>query len=168
MTTNRELLDIADRVAYVCGQSPTMPFVTNITGGQLLAIVAHYRKLRAAVEEHRTQRADDRCVADDDLLYAALGDGRTCDRRVGDKMAMLANCARFIDRRCEGGGWPTYAELEQQLAELRPPREKCAAPLGICADRGACKTVERCIRASVRDVRPLDAIERLAEIGGEA
>jgi hypothetical protein len=31
---------------------------------------------------------------------------------------MLANCARFIDRRCEGGGWPSYRELEAERDRL--------------------------------------------------
>jgi hypothetical protein len=74
-------------------------------------------RLRAAIVEHHRQRADDRCIEDDDRLYAAAG-LPPCDRRVGDKAAMLANCARFIERRCEGGGWPTYAELEKRIADL--------------------------------------------------
>jgi hypothetical protein len=32
---------------------------------------------------------------------------------------MLVNCARFIDRRCEAGGWPTYAELEAEIVRLK-------------------------------------------------
>jgi hypothetical protein len=76
-------------------------------------------RLRAAIIKHRSQKADDRCIEDDDALYAALGDGIGCDRRVGDKAAMLQNCARFIERRCEGGGWPTYAELEAEMSRLR-------------------------------------------------
>lgn len=69
-------------------------------------------RLREAIRTHRSQKADDRCVEDDDRLYAVLGDGILCDRRVGCREAMLANCGRFIDRRCEEGGWPTYVELE--------------------------------------------------------
>lgn len=74
------------------------------------------RRLRQAIETHRAQKADDRCIDDDDVLYAALGDGIKCDRRVGSKEEMLKNCARFIDRRCEGGKWSTYAELEARLS----------------------------------------------------
>lgn len=70
------------------------------------------QELEDAIRKHRSQKADDRCIEDDDELYAALGDGIKCDRRVGDKIAMLENCARFIERRCEGGGWPTHQELE--------------------------------------------------------
>jgi hypothetical protein len=75
-------------------------------------------RLAAAITDHHAQKADDRCIEDDDRLYAAAG-LPPCDRRVGDKAAMLANCARFIERRCEGGGWPSYVELERQLAEAR-------------------------------------------------
>lgn len=74
-------------------------------------------KLSAAIADHRAQKADDRCIEDDDRLYAALGDGIKCDRRVGDKAAMRRNCERFIERRCEGGGWPSYVALEEKLAE---------------------------------------------------
>lgn len=75
-------------------------------------------KLDRAIAEHHAQKADDRCIEDDDRLYAAAG-LPPCDRRVGDKAAMLANCARFIDKRCEGGGWPSYAELEAEIERLR-------------------------------------------------
>lgn len=76
-------------------------------------------KMRAAIKEHHAQRADDRCVEDDDRLYAAAGLSK-CDRRVGDKFAMLKNCLRFIENRCEGGGpWRTYAQLEEDVRRLR-------------------------------------------------
>lgn len=84
---------------------------------QFLRQIEATERLREAIVKHRSQKADDRCIEDDDVLYAVLGDGVKCDRRVGDKDAMLANCARFIDRRCEGGGWPSYAELEARLAK---------------------------------------------------
>lgn len=74
--------------------------------------------LEAAIRAHRDQKADDRCIEDDDLLYAALGDGIKCDRSVGNKAAMLRNCARFIDRRCAAGIWPTYQELEAKILRL--------------------------------------------------
>lgn len=75
-------------------------------------------RLRSAIIKHRAQKADDRCIEDDDELYAALQDGIKCDRRVGDKLDMLHNCARFIQQRCEGGGWPSYADLEREIARL--------------------------------------------------
>ena len=78
-----------------------------------------YKRLKAAIEKHRAQKADDRCIFDDDELYAELRDGIKCDRRVGSKEDMLANCKRFIDRRCEVGGWATYALLEKQIADLK-------------------------------------------------
>lgn len=89
--------------------------------------VAERDRLRAAIQAHRAMKADDRCVEDDDRLYAALGDGVSCDRRVGDKAAMLANCERFIDRRCEGGGWLSYAEQENHLDAARSAVEDAFA-----------------------------------------
>ena len=72
--------------------------------------------LKAAISEHHRQKADDRCWMDDLPLYAAA-QLPPPDIRVGDKAAMRRNCDRFIDRRCEDGGWPTYAELEAALAD---------------------------------------------------
>lgn len=77
------------------------------------------RELQDAIAAHRAAKADDRCIEDDDRLYQALGDGIKCDRRVGDKAAMLRNCERFIANRTEGGVWKSYAALEQEYAEFR-------------------------------------------------
>jgi hypothetical protein len=86
---------------------------------------AETAKLRAAIIKHHAQKADDRCQFDDDELYAAAG-LPPADRRVGDKFAMLANCARFIEKRCEGGGpWKSYAELEAENKQLR-------TAIGVC------------------------------------
>lgn len=94
--------------------------------GPLLAAAEEAERLRTAIAEHHAQRADDRCIADDDRLYAAAG-LPPCDRRVGDKEAMLENCKRFIERRCEGGGpWKSYAELEAENEQLR-----CQLPEGM-------------------------------------
>lgn len=40
-------------------------------------------QLESAIRTHRSQKADDRCIEDDDRLYEALGDGIKCDRRIG-------------------------------------------------------------------------------------
>lgn len=85
------------------------------TGEAWECLACECEGLRKAIAEHHRQKADDRCIEDDNRLYTAAG-LPPCDHRVGDKAAMLANCARFIDRRCEGGAWPTYAELESKLA----------------------------------------------------
>lgn len=87
---------------------------------ELLILRAENEKLRDAIKTHRSQKADDRCIEDDDRLYEALGDGIKCDRRVGSKFEMARNCFRFIDVRCEeGGSWKTYAELEKENSELK-------------------------------------------------
>ena len=77
------------------------------------------KELEDAIKKHRAQKADDRCIEDDDVLYAVLGDGIKCDRRVGSKEEMLKNCERFIDRRCYQGFWPTYADLEKKIEALQ-------------------------------------------------
>lgn len=84
-----------------------------------ISLIAERDKLLNAIKEHHAQKADDRCIEDDDRLYAAAG-LPPCDRRVGCKEDMLMNCARFINQRCESGGpWKSYAELEAENADLR-------------------------------------------------
>ncbi len=73
-----------------------------------------------AVIEHHKQKADDRCWMDDSILYTAAGLPQDASHRcVGDKVAMRANCDRFIELRCGEGKWPTYAELEAKIVTLR-------------------------------------------------
>jgi len=102
--------------------------------------VAELAKLRAAVAKHHAQKADDRCHLDDDELYAAAG-LPPADRRVGDKFEMIKNCTRFIERRCEGGGWPTYAELEAKVRDLEA-RLKAATYSPLAALSDACAQYE--------------------------
>lgn len=72
-------------------------------------------KLTTAIKNHREQKADDRCIEDDDRLYESLGDKIKCDRRVGSKFEMAKNCLRFIENRCKEGEWLTYVELEEKI-----------------------------------------------------
>lgn len=104
---------------------------------------ARITTLESAIAWHRGQRADDRCIEDDDRLYEALGDGIKCDRRVGCQLAMAANCIRFIRNRTEGGGWPSYAELEALLAVrdavIRDLSERIAAQSELLSRRAESK-----------------------------
>ncbi len=78
------------------------------------------KELEDAIREHRRQKADDRCIEDDDKLYSILRDGVKCDRNVGSKFEMARNCLRFIENRCqEGGLWKSYVELEKENREMR-------------------------------------------------
>jgi hypothetical protein len=99
------------------GEAFTVLCLPCVATLQQSSLKEEIERLRAAIIKHRSQKADDRCVEDDDELYAALGDGIKCDRRVGDKFQMLRNCARFIEQRCTGGGWLSYAELETRWNE---------------------------------------------------
>ena len=89
-----------------------------IINQEILMLKQERDRLLAAIKEHHSQKADDRCRLDDDRLYAAAG-LPPCDRRVGDKFEMAKNCLRFIDRRCESGGWPTYVEMETENSRLK-------------------------------------------------
>ena len=74
-------------------------------------LLEQLRSLRNAIIAHRSQKADDRCIEDDDRLYEALGDGVKCDRRVGDKEAL-----RY--RKCEGCGY-----IEKRIGEFIDERK---------------------------------------------
>jgi hypothetical protein len=100
----KELIQYLKDDVFDCCHPQAFEYITNLI---------------KAVEDHRAQKADDRCIEDDDRLYETLGDGIRCDRRVGSKEEMLKNCARFINRRCQQGHWPTYAQLEEQIADLK-------------------------------------------------
>jgi hypothetical protein len=111
----QEYLDSVDGVA--AHQSAVR--IIGELESQVVELMAALREIAAAIRTHRAQKADDRCIEDDDRLYEALGDGIKCDRRVGNKDEMLANCARFIEHRCESGGWKTYRELEEENELLK-------------------------------------------------
>ena len=102
---------------FILGSPADFSFVAH-SRTDLPRMLAEVQRLRAAIAEHHGQKADDRCIGDDDRLYQAAGLS-PCDRRVGDQAAMLENCRRFIEQRTEGGGWPTYRELEKERDQLR-------------------------------------------------
>jgi len=92
-------------------------------------LLAKLDELVNAVKRHHDQHGDDRCWLDDEELYLAFG-LLPGDRRVGSKEEMLANCKRFVERRCEEGGpWKSYAALEAENDELRKKVEFVEAAL---------------------------------------
>lgn len=95
----------------------------RIFSEDVMRVILERDQLLNAIKLHHSQKADDRCIEDDDKLYEAAGLPK-CDRRVGSKEEMLKNCARFIEKRCEEGKWPTYAELEANIKELEARIEK--------------------------------------------
>ena len=109
--------DIRRRFGLVPAQVRPDP-TTEILGHLEQSLTSSREPLVKAIQTHRAQMADDRCIEDDDRLYEALEDGIKCDRRVGSKEEMLRNCARYIDRRCEEGHWPTYQQLYDALIEI--------------------------------------------------
>jgi hypothetical protein len=71
------------------------------------------------VKEVHGQYGEDLCWMDIDKIFAAAG-LPVPDRSVGDPAAMLKNCTRYVLHMCQGGGgWKSYAELEQELVGLR-------------------------------------------------
>ena len=97
--------------------------------------VTELRKLKVVVEKMHAQLGPDRCVFDQDELYAAAG-LPPVDKRVGDKFAMLKDCIRYVDVMCEGGHWKTYADLEEENKRLRESVERLVGT-GYCPHCGA-------------------------------
>jgi hypothetical protein len=123
-------LDDRDDVADELGRlGPRLQEVLGRLGPRLQEVEQRLReiteenvRLKTAILGHYSKKADDRCWEDDLALYAAAGLGGG-DNHVGDKEAMLRNCARFIDRRCDGGRWLSYAELEEDRNQIVVERD---------------------------------------------
>lgn len=173
-----EALGLSSDVAeFVMGSRMGWPAAIR----RALAAEAEAARLREAVATHHAQKADDRCIEDDDRLYAAVG-LPPCDRRVGSKAEMLKNCERFIDRRCEGGGWPSYAELEAELASVKADAASLRDAFGAASAAyfeamkgkprgewaGEPAAAWRSLYEAVRDHRAgLDLLAELATLKGE-
>jgi hypothetical protein len=122
---------LSETICRQCGKSfcdciPTKLFPNGHLEETKVDWQRKYETLYAAVLKHYSQKADDRCHFDDDELYAAAG-LPTVDRRVGDKFEMTKNCLRFLEKRCEEGGWSTYVELEDKLKEVEKERDELKA-----------------------------------------
>lgn len=115
MSENKQLNEAKERLKdLIRGETLSDRYVSDID-----MVLNRVINLEEAIKTHRSQKADDRCIEDDDRLYAVLGDGIACDRRVGNKAEMLKNCERFIANRCEAGTWKSYAELESKVEDLK-------------------------------------------------
>jgi len=115
-----------EQAARTPGATPVKAdYVAALRNAAPLLIAAAEREqgLRAVICDIHSQHADDLCWLDIDKIFAAAGLA-VPDRRVGDKTAMLANCARFLDSMCHNGKWKSYAELEAHLEQI----EKAAKP----------------------------------------
>lgn len=83
----------------------------------------HFRctTLEAAIRQHRDERGDDRCHADDGRLYAVLPEGDT--RPARETAVTIENCVKYIECRQTGREYVSpqrrIEELEAEVAELR-------------------------------------------------
>ena len=107
-------------------------------------------KLRAAIQTHCSQKADDRCWMDDQQLYAAAG--LVGDNTISDPAAMLENCKRFIACRMAGGDWPTYQQIEAENINLR------------AQIAGHCERIAALMRRRNPVARKSDEVEALAKV----
>lgn len=80
------------------------------------------QRLRNVIHDVHSQYGDDLCWLDIDRIFLAVG-LPVPNRTVGDKAAMLKNCARFIGTMCSGGQWRSYAELERDIEQLKAQHE---------------------------------------------
>lgn len=71
------------------------------------------KELEAAIRQHRDERGDDRCHADDGRLYAILPEGDT--RPARETLVTLENCANYILCRQTGR---EYISPQRRIEEL--------------------------------------------------
>lgn len=116
---------------------PLYPLASEVDDGQVgvgdhtaetiaAEAAAEIVRLRSAIRQHRDERGDDRCHADDGRLYAVLPEGDT--RPARETAVTLENCAKYIECRQTGREYISpqrrieeleaeNLELEKQLAE---------------------------------------------------
>lgn len=108
-------------------------------------------RLRAAIRQHRDERGDDRCHADDGRLYAALPEGDT--RPEYETAVTIENCQRYIECRQTGREYVSpqrrIEELERLNAELAARVAAQSNLLSRQAER-ANDTKEACARLAER------------------
>lgn len=115
-----------DRIMFPCSTEKQLEAVLALRA-ERDRLATELAGIRAAIQKHHDQKADDRCWIDDLELYKSAGLPMH-DPFVGDKAAMLENCKRFINNRCgEGGDRKSYVELEKELAEANAANERLQA-----------------------------------------
>lgn len=78
-------------------------------------------KLLLAIRQHRDERGDDRCHADDARLYAVLPEGDT--RPARETAVTLENCTKYIECRQTGREYVSpQRRIEELEAELQQAR----------------------------------------------
>jgi hypothetical protein len=90
--------------------------------------------LEAGIRAHRDQKGHDRCVLDDDALYALLPEGdNKADRSLPPREEFLEGCAKFYDLRKKGVS-TEHCSLVQVLEDLETSRERSKHLKGILAE----------------------------------
>jgi hypothetical protein len=85
-------------------------------------LTARVAELEAAIRQHRDERGDDRCHADDGRLYAVLPEGDTRPER--ETLVTLENCERYIACRQTGR---EYISPQRRIEELEVENEHLRA-----------------------------------------
>jgi hypothetical protein len=92
------------------------------------------KDLLSVIEEVHGQYGDDVCWMDFDRIFIAAGMS-VPKRGVGDKGEMMLNCARFIEKSCRGGDWPSYRELEGVVRNIASYSVKTAFDYSMIVDK---------------------------------
>jgi hypothetical protein len=90
-------------------------------------------ELEAAIRQHRDERGDDRCHADDGRLYAVLPEGDTRPER--ETAVTIENCQRYIECRQTGREYVSpQRRIEELEAEVVQLRQRLSAVEGLESD----------------------------------
>src|SRR5580658_2464585 len=79
------------------------------------AAVDEIERLQDAIRQHRDERGDDRCWADDERLYAVLPEGYTPPVR--EVAVELENCKRFLE--CRRNPKTEYVSSQVEIDRLK-------------------------------------------------
>lgn len=108
----RQIEDLYTRVR--CEAYHEMRYAHSTLAGDAVAVVERCELLEAAIREHRDERGDDRCHADDGRLYTAtLPEGDT--RPARETAVTIENCMAYIACRQTGR---TYVSPQRRIEEL--------------------------------------------------
>lgn len=94
---------------------------------------AEVRRLRTAIRQHRDERGNGRCHADDGRLYAVLPEGDT--RPARETAVTLENCARYIECRQTGREYVSpQRRIEELVADVATLTDRVAWHAKLCEE----------------------------------
>lgn len=100
------------------------------------SLIQRIQDLETAIRQHRDERGDDRCHADDGRLYAILPEGDTRPER--ETLVTIENCQKYIECRQTGR---EYISPQRRIEELEAEIDRLK--YGVGNYKCGCRVVTR-------------------------